>query len=231
MKKFNLYNSKIFKFFDYCFRLVLINLLILVPSFLLFYIVMIFFKDSVKGVWEYLTLLPALLYMYPAICAGIDLIKKFELKECNTVFKEFFKSLKRVYLKALLETFIILIFVVLFFFSIRHFYLHLGDGIINSFGLFLAIAFAIMLLVIIVHLPLVMIYFDDLNIKHYVKLSLIFGFKDLGLTLLLTFFVIATLFLSYLFSFYLVLIAFSLLIYLIVKFTKNKYLKISERNK
>ena len=36
MKKFNLSNSKIFKFFDYCFRLVLINLLIIIPSFLLF---------------------------------------------------------------------------------------------------------------------------------------------------------------------------------------------------
>ena len=48
MKKFNLYNSKIFKFFDYCFRLVLINLLILIPSFLLFYISFIFYFLTVN---------------------------------------------------------------------------------------------------------------------------------------------------------------------------------------
>jgi uncharacterized membrane protein YesL len=106
-----------------------------------------------------------------------------------------------------------------------------SDGVIYTIGFGLSLSLVVILIIAIIHLPLVMIYFDDLNIKHYVKLSLIFGFKDLGLTLLLTFFVIVTLFLSYLFSFYLVLIAFSLLIYLIVKFTKNKYLKISERNK
>ena len=31
----------------------------------------------------------------------IDSIRKYELKLCNTIFKEFFKSLKRIYLKAL----------------------------------------------------------------------------------------------------------------------------------
>lgn len=223
MKKFNLYNSKIFKFFDYCFRLVLINLLILVPSFLLFYIVMIFFKDSVKGVWEYLTLLPALLYMYPAICAGIDLIKKFELKECNTVFKEFFKSLKRVYLKALLETFIILIFVVLFFFSIRHFYLHLGDGIINSFGLFLAIAFAIMLLVIVVHLPLVMNYMEGCFIIDDIKLASMMAFQDLLITLGIVIFIIADVAIMLTQPTIMVICGFSLPMYLLIKLTFKKY--------
>ena len=91
MKKFNLYNSKIFRFFDYVFRLVLINLFILLPSFLLFYIMTIFFNDLINTVWGLLTLVPAVLYMFPAICAGVDLIRKYELKETNGVFKEFFK--------------------------------------------------------------------------------------------------------------------------------------------
>ena len=223
MKKFNLYNSKIFKFFDYCFRLVLINLLILVPSFLLFYIVMIFFKDSIKGIWEYLTLLPAILYMYPAICAGIDLIRKFEFKECNTVFKEFFKSLKRVYLKALLETFIILIFVVLFFFSIRHFYLHLGDGVINGFGLFLALAFAIMLLVIIVHLPLVMNYMEGCLIFDDIKLAGMMAFQDLMITIGLVLFIIGDVAIMMVTPTVAVICGFSLPMYLLVKLTFKKY--------
>ena len=142
MKKFNLYNSKIFRFFDYVFRLVLINLFILLPSFLLFYIMTIFFNDLINTVWGLLTLIPAVLYMFPAICAGVDLIRKYELKETNGVFKEFFKSLKRVYLKAFLETLMILVFVVLFYFSISYFVRHYEDGIINVIGLYLSIAFA-----------------------------------------------------------------------------------------
>ena len=76
-----------------------------------------------------------------------------------------------------------------------------------------------------------MVYFDDLKIIHYVKLSLIFAFKDLGLTLILALLVIITLFICYLLGIYLVLIGFSLLIYLTIKLTKKKYQKISERNK
>lgn len=223
MKKFNLYNSKIFKFFDYCFRLVLINLLILVPSFLLFYIVMIFFKDNIKGIWEYLTLLPAILYMYPAICAGVDLIKKYELKQCNTVFKEFFKSLKRVYLKALLETIIILIFIILFFFSIRHFYLHLGDGVINGFGLFLAIAFAIMLLVIIVHLPLVMNYMEGCMVIDDIKLASMMAFQDLIITIGIVIFIIADVAIMVVSPTIMVICGFSLPMYLLIKLTFKKY--------
>ena len=83
----------------------------------------------------------------------------------------------------------------------------------------------------IIHLPLVMIYFDGLNILHYVKLSLIFAFKDLGLTLLGALFVIISIVLCYLIGIYFILIAFSLTIYLLIKITKNKYIKISERNK
>ena len=114
MKSFNLYNSKIFKIFDYVFRLVLINLLILVPSFLIIYLMSLFFKEQIYTVWGLLALIPALLYLYPAICAGVDLVRKYELKQCNTVFKEFFKSLKRVYLKALIETIILVLAGLLF---------------------------------------------------------------------------------------------------------------------
>ena len=223
MKKFNLYNSKIFKLFDYCFRLVLINLLILIPSFLLFYIMMLFFENSLEGIFELLTLIPAIFYLYPAICAGVDLVRKFELKQCNTVFKEFFKSLKRIYLKALIETICILIIGVLFFFSIRHFYLHLSDGIINSFGLVLSAAFCIMLLVIIVHLPLVMNYMEGCFILDDVKLACMMAFQDLAITLGLVIFIVGFSVVMFLTPTILVICGFSLPIYLLIKLTFKKY--------
>ena len=223
MKKFNLYNSKIFKFFDYIFRLVLINLFILLPSFLLFYIMTIFFEDLVNSAWGLLTLIPAVLYMYPAICAGVDLIRKYELKETNGVFKEFFKSLKRVYVKALLETIIILVFVVLFYFSISHFARHYNDGVINVIGLYLSIAFAIMLLVIIVHLPLVMNYMEGCLIIDDIKLAGMMAFQDLIITIGIVIFIIADVAIMMVSPTVAVICGFSLPMYLLVKLTFKKY--------
>lgn len=223
MKKFNLYNSKIFRFFDYVFRLVLINLFILLPSFLLFYIMTIFFNDLINTVWGLLTLIPAVLYMYPAICAGVDLIRKYELKETNGVFKEFFKSLKRVYLKAFLETLIILVFVVLFYFSISYFVRHYEDGIINVIGLYLSIAFAIMLLVIIVHLPLVMNYMEGCLIFDDIKLAGMMAFQDLLITIGLVLFIIGDVAIMMVTPTVAVICGFSLPMYLLVKLTFKKY--------
>lgn len=223
MKKFNLYNSKIFRFFDYVFRLVLINLFILLPSFLLFYIMTIFFNDLINTVWGLLTLIPAVLYMYPAICAGVDLIRKYELKETNGVFKEFFKSLKRVYLKAFLETLIILVFVVLFYFSISYFVRHYEDGIINVIGLYLSIAFAIMLLVIIVHLPLVMNYMEGCLIFDDIRLAGMMAFQDLLITIGLVLFIIGDVAIMMVTPTVAVICGFSLPMYLLVKLTFKKY--------
>ena len=223
MKKFNLYNSKIFKFFDYCFRLVLINLLILLPSFLLFYLTSLLFKDNMESLLGLIPLIPAAFYMYPAICAGIDLIRKYELKFCNTVFKEFFKSFKRIFVKALLEIIIILIIACLFYFSIRYFYLHLSDGIINGFGLVLSIAFAIMLLVIIVHLPLVMNYMEGCMIIDDIKLASMMAFQDLVITLGVVLFIIGDVALMFYTPTLAVICGFSLPMYLVIKLTFKKY--------
>ena len=223
MKKFNLYDSKIFRFFDYVFRLVLINLFILLPSFLLFYIMTIFFNDLINTVWGLLTLVPAVLYMFPAICAGVDLIRKYELKETNGVFKEFFKSLKRVYLKAFLETLMILVFVVLFYFSISYFVRHYEDGIINVIGLYLSIAFAIMLLVIIVHLPLVMNYMEGCLIFDDIKLAGMMAFQDLMITIGLVLFIIGDVAIMMVTPTVAVICGFSLPMYLLVKLTFKKY--------
>lgn len=223
MKRFNLYNSRIFKFFDYCFRLVLINLLILLPSFLLFYLFSLLFKNNMDTILGLIPLIPAMLYMYPAICAGVDLIRKYELKQCNTVFKEFFKSLKRIFIKALIEIIIILIFFVLFYFSIRYFYLHLSDGIINGFGFVLAIAFAIMLLVIIVHLPLVMNYMEGCMIIDDIKLASMMAFQDLVITLGIVIFIIGDVALMFYTPTLAVICGFSLPMYLLIKLTFKKY--------
>ena len=183
----------------------------------------IFFNDLINTIWGLLTLVPAVLYMFPAICAGVDLIRKYELKETNGVFKEFFKSLKRVYLKAFLETLMILVFVVLFYFSISYFVRHYEDGIINVIGLYLSIAFAIMLLVIIVHLPLVMNYMEGCLIFDDIKLAGMMAFQDLMITIGLVLFIIGDVAIMMVTPTVAVICGFSLPMYLLVKLTFKKY--------
>ena len=183
----------------------------------------LFFKEQIYTIWGLIALIPALLYLYPAVCAGVDLIRKYEMKECNTVFKEFFKSLKRIFFKALIEIIIILIFVVLFYFSISYFYLHLSDGIINGFGFVLSIAFAIMLLVIIVHLPLVMNYMEGCMIIDDIKLASMMAFQDLVITLGIVIFIIGDVALMIYTPTLAVICGFSLPMYLLIKLTFKKY--------
>lgn len=223
MKSFNLYNSKIFKFFDYVFRLVLINLLILVPSFLIIYLMSLFFKEQIYTIWGLIALIPALLYLYPAVCAGVDLIRKYEMKECNTVFKEFFKSFKKVYLKALLETLLLILVGLLFGNSIVFFYVNISKGVVYGFGLVLALAFTIMLLTIIVHLPLVMNYMAGCRIIDDIKLASMMAFQDLAITIGIVIVTIAMVSLSMVNITIAVICGFSLPLYLLVKLTFKKY--------
>lgn len=223
MKSFNLYNSKIFKFFDYVFRLVLINLLILVPSFLIIYLMSLFFKEQIYTIWGLIALIPALLYLYPAVCAGVDLIRKYEMKECNTVFKEFFKSFKKVYLKALLETLILIFVALLFGNSVAFFYVNISKGVVYGFGLVLAAAFTIMLLTIIVHLPLVMNYMAGCRIIDDIKLASMMAFQDLAITIGIVIVTIAMVSLSMVNITIAVICGFSLPLYLLVKLTFKKY--------
>lgn len=223
MKSFSLYNSKIFKFFDYIFRIVLINLLIFVPSFLLFYLMTICFKSVMDTPWGLLTLIPTVLYIYPAICAGVDLVRKYELKLCNTIFKEFFKSLKKVYIKALIETIGLIVIFLLFYNSISFFYLNLEKGIIYIVGLLLSAAFLIMLLVVIIHLPLVMNYMRGCRVIDDVKLASMMAFKDLAISIALVITIIFIAGISIFNDTVAIICGFSLPIVLLVKLTFKKY--------
>mgnify|MGYP003291689627 CR=1 FL=1 len=228
--KSKILNSKAYQVFDYICRLVILNLLLIIVSFSIFLLVINIFPN-IKTIYRLLCLIPSALNFLPAIVAIADVIKGYELEQNTGVFKEFFQAFKKHFAKSSLLSVLLIICVILITNSISFFETMQTEGVIYTIGFGLSLSLVLILIIGIIHLPLVMIYFNDLKMNHYVKLSLIFGFKDLGLTLLLTIFVVVSLILSYLISIYLVLIAFSLVIYLIVKLTKNKYLKISERNK
>jgi uncharacterized membrane protein YesL len=115
------------------------------------------------------------------------------------------------------------VFVVLFYFSISYFVRHYEDGIINVIGLYLSIAFAIMLLVIIVHLPLVMNYMEGCLIFDDIKLAGMMAFQDLMITIGLVLFIIGDVAIMMVTPTVAVICGFSLPMYLLVKLTFKKY--------
>ena len=99
MRSDRIMQSKIYRLFDYVLRLVLLNVLIVVPSFSLFIIYSAINKSGNNHL-TFLLLIPMLLWLFPSIVATTDVIRQYENKETNTIFKDFFKSIKKLYLKS-----------------------------------------------------------------------------------------------------------------------------------
>lgn len=228
--KSKILNSKAYQVFDYICRLVILNLLLVIVSFSIFLLIINIFPN-LKNVYQMLFLIPTALNLLPSIVAVAEVIKGYEIEKNSGIFKEFFVAFKKHFKKASILSVILIVCVLLISNSISYFSSMQAEGTIYTSGLGLSLSLVLIMIIGIIHIPLVMIYFDDLNLLHYVKLAFIFAFKDLGLTLIAVIFVIISLVISYLISIYFILIAFSLTIYLIIKITKNKYIKISERNK
>lgn len=230
----NLSNSKLFKFFDYVFRLVLINIMIIIPSFLLLFLMSLFIKEDSPTILSYIPLIPLVLYFYPALCAGINTVRLYELKESNTLFKDFFKNFVKFYPKAILESIIISLLVFLLFNSINFFYNNLNNGAINVIGFVLSIGFSITVLAILLHVPLIMGYCEGLNIIQDVKLAVLMAFKDIIITLTIALVTGAWIYFLIMIDsahFGLIIGGVSLPIYLLVKLTLRKYYPLYIRNK
>jgi uncharacterized membrane protein YesL len=228
--KSKILNSKAYQVFDYICRLVILNLLLIIVSFSIFLLIINIFPNLKDG-YQILCLIPTALNFLPSIVAVAEVIKGYEIEKNTGIFKEFFTSFKKHFKNSSILSVILILCILLISNSISYFSQMQTEGVIYTIGFGLSLSLVLIMIIGIIHLPLVMIYFDGLNILHYVKLSLIFAFKDLGLTLLGALFVIISIVLCYLIGIYFILIAFSLTIYLLIKITKNKYIKISERNK
>ncbi|MBR2891218.1 MAG: YesL family protein [Bacilli bacterium] len=225
-----IFNSKAYQVFDYICRLIILNILLIICSFSIFLIIQTAFKD-LDNVYKWLSLIPTLLTIGPSMVAIFATIKDYELIESTGTFKEFFRNFKKYYLKTILSSIILIVFGILLINSLNYFYGMRTSGVGYVIGFVFSISFILIYLMCFIHLPLSFIYFDGIQIMHHIKLALIFAFKDLGRTLILVILVVLSLVLSYYFSLYLLLLGFSLPIYFLIKLTKSKYIKISERNK
>lgn len=218
----------------------MLNLLIVVPALLpfLIYTYIAAARESVPNWVGYLTLLPAAIYMFPAIVASTDVFKAYEENTTKGVFKEFFKALGKYFFKALLISLAIffILFILLADININNFQilgvlLYFLDNLTDIyclFGLAITLSFLIIGLLILSHIPLILVYFDGLTLWQQFKLAFIMAFKKIGKTILMCLIILGFVFVGVFLNFQIVIFIFgiSLPIFLIVKITFKEYIKI-----
>ncbi len=217
--------GKLYRFLDYVLRLILLNFLIVVPSFLLLFIYSLF-SEKTNSVWFYLTLVPVIIWLFPSIVAVTDVIRQYEDEQTNTIFKDFFKSFKKHFIKSFIVGIIMYLVIILFYNSFSFFSINQDKAIGYVIGLILTISFIIIAVFLLIHVPLVMAYFSDLTIVQYLKLSLIMAFKDFGSTILMVILALIIGVLSVLIYYVMFLGGISVVIYLLVKISFKNYIKI-----
>ena len=203
--------SKIYKIVDYIVRLMLLNILLILISSSLFIIVTTI-KNDLPTYWYYILLIPTALTLFPLVVAVSDVIRSYVVDKNNGLFKDFFKSFGKYYLKSLIINLFLIVVILLLF---------------NSFTYFNALKYEAPIYMI----NLVIVYFKDLSVIHYIKLALIMSFKELPKSLLMLLIAISSIVLSRLLTIYLILFSFSLVIYLNILITKKTYIQISSNLK
>ena len=223
-------NSKAYQVFDYICRLIILNVLLIICSFSLLIIFTNIFKN-LDETYRLLLLIPTALTLYPSITAITYTIKGYQTNTLGGTFKEFFYGFGKYYGKTVIISILLMVVFVLLMNSYQYFNAYKASGLAYGIGYILTFTFMFIVIMLIIHIPLVLVYFDGLNIKYYLKLSMILAFKDFGITFLCALIVVASIVLSVFFNLYMLIIGFSLPIFLIVLITKKKYLILSERIK
>ena len=157
-------NSRIYRFLDYIFRLVLLNFLIFITA-LSFYL---FLPEKTPN-WlkDTLSYGQMGLLFFPSLVAVFDVIKQYEQNKSTSILRPFFQSLKKHYKSSLLMGIGMLIIAILLSNSINVFLQQFQNGLINVIGFFLTVSVILVLLFSLVHLPLVLVYFRGLRLIDY----------------------------------------------------------------
>lgn len=151
-------NSKIYQFLDFAMRLILLNLLTLLFAF------------------PIVTLLPSLV-------ANADTIRQYLDGTASSIFHPFWTAFKRHFKKTLFASLIMVLGALLLINSAIYFSDNMVNGTAYLLGFYLTIVIILVIVIIFVHFPLSCIYFRDLRLKDYLRLSILFSFKDIMLSI------------------------------------------------
>lgn len=224
MKTSQRIKEKILNFLDYLFRLVMINVLIIVPSFSFIFIYSYF--ENVQDIWLYITLIPVLLYFIPSIVAGFACVKMYEDSGCTGIFKEFFQFFKKFYVKSLVLTLIVVVAGLLFGNSAIYFYSRISYGVINVIGFFISVSVILVMLFAVIHIPLSIVYFENLRLIDCIKTAFLIAYKNIWKTILMMISLIILILIDITSVYFMAIIGISLPIYVLVKIPFRQYITI-----
>jgi uncharacterized membrane protein YesL len=153
-------NNKAYGFFDWIFRLVVVNLLTILLSFLV------------------VTILPA-------IVAAAKTIEQYVRGSSDNVYRLYFSNFKRYSEKSF---FVWIIYLLMFGVSVYGIYFYTGFDTANFFasaGFYMMVFMILMLVFTLLHVPFVIMHFPSFSIKETVKASILIGVNNIKITLLL----------------------------------------------
>mgnify|MGYP006327940729 FL=1 len=220
MRKDGFMKSGIYRVLDYIARLVILNVLILIISFLL----LLIFKDQ-----KWPLIITALTFL-PSIVSAFKVIKDYEDGKNPSIFKPFFMAFKKYYVKSLIYTVIILVIAVLLLNSYSVFNAHYSEGVAYIIGYYLTLSVILVAILGLVQLPLVLVNFDGLGLLQYLKLSIILGFKDILSSAISVVIIGLLVLVGVVYPTILAVIGISGGVYLITKLTYRKYSVLSSRH-
>lgn len=220
MRKDGFMKSGIYRVLDYIARLVILNILVLVISFLL----LLIFNGK-----QWPLIITALTFL-PSIVSSFKVVKDYEDGKNPSIFKPFFKAFIQYYLKSLIYTVIIGLVGILLLNSYSVFNAHYSEGVVYVIGYYLTISLMIVAALGVVQLPLVMVNFDGLSLMQYLKLSLVMGFKDLLSSAIIVVIIALVAIVGVVYPTVLAIIGFSGGVYAITKLTYKKYSLLSSRH-
>jgi len=155
-------NSKPYRFFDFLYKLLIMNLLTFFLSLLVF------------------TFLPAVTALNATI--------KYDMDEPNPL-KAYFSNFKKYFKKSFLINLILLFIVLLVGFAFYFYaYNDIKDEInevISQMGIIVMILLGIILIMVCVHIPLLLITFNSLSVGEIIKTSFYISFRYFLTTLIL----------------------------------------------
>lgn len=220
MRKGSFMKSGIYRLLDYVARLVILNILVLIISFSL----LLVFQD------QYWPLIITALTFFPSLVSLFKVMKDYEAGLNPSVFKPFFINFGKYYVKSIIFTLIIGAVALLLMNSLSVFSANYNQSVANVIGYYLTISLIIVVVFVIIQLPLVIVNFDDLSILQYLKLSMVMGFKDIGLSFLIIVIVGGFLITALVYPVVAGVIGISLPVFLITKMTYRRYSLLSDKH-
>lgn len=187
-----LVNSKFYRAFEWFYRLVFLNLLILITSFSLAAIpFLIYYYNQEQGLLVVLSIFLFVLLFIPSTITSFIVVKHYMDDKTGNVFVLYFKylidTIKAVYIIELILLPILLITL----YGLYYYWQILGPDYYenNTFGYIAIISFVIeffllaILVFIYINLMFIMAYFK-MKTFDYIKLSLRFSFRYMGQTII-----------------------------------------------